>query len=57
MRTEVKKDVSATSSTELLKKLKELLKTDDSQELRDHIMRLSKAWGVRVRLPRKTNAA
>lgn len=53
----LEKDVAVGGSKEVLRKLKNLLKTDDSQELRDHIMRLSKAWGVRVRLPAKRDAA
>lgn len=37
---------------ELVKRLKVLLKTDDNEMLREHILRLSKAWGLKPRLPR-----
>jgi len=51
------RDISAGGSKQLLAKLKELLKTEDSEVLRDHIMQLAKAWGLKVRLPAKSKVA
>lgn len=51
------RDITAGGSKELLKKLQELLKTEDSEVLRKHIMQLAKAWGMKVRLPAKANVA
>jgi hypothetical protein len=50
------REISAGGSKELLNKLKELLKTEDSAVLRGHILQLAKAWGLKIRLP-KSNAA
>lgn len=51
------RDVAGGDSKEHLKRLKELLKTEDSEVLRGHIMQLAKAWGLKVRLPAKSNVA
>jgi len=51
------RDIAASGSAELLKNLQELLKTEDSEVLREHIMQLAKAWGLKVRLPSKANVA
>jgi hypothetical protein len=44
-------DIIAVDPKDLFEKLKEQLKTNDSELLRAHIMRLAKAWGLKVRLP------
>lgn len=46
------REIAASGSKELLDKLKELLKTEDSEVLRGHILQLAKAWGLKVRLPK-----
>lgn len=51
------RDIAAEDSRELLDKLKQLLKTEDSDLLRAHIMQLSKAWGLKVRLPDRVKVA
>ena len=51
------REITAGGSQELIKKLQELLKTDDSEVLRKHIVHLAKAWDVKVRLPAKAKVA
>ena len=50
-------DIVAIGSEELLEKLKEQLKTEDSELLRSHILKLAEAWGLKIRLPAKDEVA
>jgi len=50
-------DISAGSSKELIEKLKEQLKIEDNELLRSHILKLARAWGLKVRLPAKGQTA
>lgn len=50
-------DIEARGSNELLEKLKNQLKTNDDELLREHILKLAKAWGLQVRLPAKGQVA
>jgi hypothetical protein len=45
-------DIAAGDPKELVAQLKKMLKTEDNEMLREHILRVSKEWGIKVRLPR-----
>lgn len=42
----------SSSPEEHLKKMKKLLKKQEDETLRGHIRQLSKAWGIKIRLPK-----
>jgi hypothetical protein len=50
-------EVTEGDPRKLLRQLREKLKTQDSEVLREHIVQLSRAWGIKVRLPAKSKVA
>lgn len=53
----VPRDAKADTRREMLQHLKEMLASEGSETLREHIKRLAKAWGIRTPVLARAKAA